>query len=374
MTTTREKYESAVRNLKSQAALVDGGKAAMTSLTPMFVELATSRAACEDEQIAKLAEVGSNSSVFAELNTASASTTGIDGVGFTKSVFDAGFSLKSKPSVEMQAMTALGMKANVFPASSTWSPRPLSGIVGVGRDQRWLFPLLNPIDVGHDTSVQDFKQSAVVLTGSPDRAVDAITTKADLAMTLTLVTEAIRQQAVTISNIPNALLESVQLLGAFLQSEGQAEVHKAMDANVYAQITAAGIPFGVSGADLISKVRNAIGAMRALGASPSILVLNATDSAALDLSQDSGGYIFPSTTSGSSSPLWGLRVVERAGNGVEPPLLLDPGALGQLYMGTMRVDADVFSGFKKNTTDLRVEVNSLYHVRQPSGAMRIAAT
>jgi hypothetical protein len=43
-------------------------------------------------------------------------------------------------------------------------------------------------------------------------------------------------------------------------------------------------------------------------------------------------------------------------------------------MGSMRFDADPYTGFTTNTTNLRVEVNALFHVRNSQGAYRIAAT
>jgi hypothetical protein len=89
--------------------------------------------------------------------------------------------------------------------------------------------------------------------------------------------------------------------------------------------------------------------MRATGANPSIVVLNATAAASLDLSADAGGYVFATRDSGSGSPLWGLRVIERtSAAGTEPPYLIDPQMLGMLYLGNARLEADPFSEFKKN--------------------------
>jgi hypothetical protein len=104
------------------------------------------------------------------------------------------------------------------------------------------------------------------------------------------------------------------------------------------------------------------------------VVLNPTDAASLDLEADAGGYIFPTRDSGSSSPLWGLRVIERIGAGTEAPYLIDPAMLGQLYLGNLRFEADPFTGFKKNLTTLRIETYALYHVRQPEGARRVNTT
>jgi len=115
--------------------------------------------------------------------------------------------------------------------------------------------------------------------------------------------------------------------------------------------------------------------MRAEGANPTIAVVNATDSAALDLSADAGGMIFPTRDVGTASPLFGLTIIERtSATNAEPPYLIDAGMLGQLYLGAARLEADPFTGFRANLTTLRVEVKGLFHVRNAKGARRLAAT
>jgi hypothetical protein len=112
--------------------------------------------------------------------------------------------------------------------------------------------------------------------------------------------------------------------------------------------------------------------MRAAGASPDVLVVDGDDAATLDLSENtSGGLVFGVRDTGSASPVWGLRVVEVAG--AADPLILDTRQLGPLYLGALRVDLDPFSGFTRNTTTLRAEVDVLQHVRAAYAARRIAA-
>jgi hypothetical protein len=102
-------------------------------------------------------------------------------------------------------------------------------------------------------------------------------------------------------------------------------------------------------------------------------VLNPSDAATLDLQADAGGFIFPTRDTGSASPLWGLRVVERIGAGTEAPYLIDPQMLGRFYLGTLRFEVDPYTGFSKNLSTLRLEVKSLFHVRNAKGARRVAA-
>jgi len=292
---------------------------------------------------------------------------------FAKSVVDAGFDLKTRPTVTVPMFTALGLKASTFPSASDLIRRqPL--LVPLGQDRRFLWPHLQTEDAKNATSIQDFRQGTRTVTGTVKRTLDATTDKAKVEVAITLVNEPLAQFAVTIDDIPNAVLESVPALTAFLSSEGRFQVEKAIDDHVMAQIVAATPPFGMTGTTLIEKVRNGIATMRSTGSDPNIVVVNPTDGAALDLSADAGGFVFAPRDTGTASPLWNQTVVERIGAGTEPPYLIDTRVIGVLYGGSLQFGADPFSGFKKNLTTLRVEVNALFHVRRADGARRIAAT
>ena len=114
-------------------------------------------------------------------------------------------------------------------------------------------------------------------------------------------------------------------------------------------------------------------ARRGVEVSKHEVVVTDVTAATLDLEADAGGYVFATRDTGTSSPLWGLRVIERIGTGTEDPYLIDPMMLGQLYLGNLRFDADPFTNFKKNLTTLRIECEALYHVWQAEGARRVAA-
>ena len=294
---------------------------------------------------------------------------------FGDAVFKAGFSLKVQPQVVVPLVSAL-QKAPTWPSVDGWNTlRPT--VVPMGTDRRWLYPNLVSQSVGAEAAVSDFRQSARTLVGSPERDLDAVSTKANVSTTLSLVTENLSQFAVTVDEIPNAVLESISTARDWLNSEMAFQVQKALDSHCFSQMVASSPPFGNVGADTITRVRNAIAAMRAEGANPDLLVMNATDAAALDLSTSGAStpYLFAVRAPGGASPLFGLRLVERtSATGAEPAYVIDSNMLGQLYLGTMRIDADPFSGFSENLTTLRCEVKALFHVRNAKGARRIAAT
>ena len=282
-----------------------------------------------------------------------------------------GFNLKARPSVEFKAMDAL---KSTFLTSTQWG-RSTPTFVPMGQDRRFMYRFLPTENAAGKLSVEDWTQTARDLTGTVERAIDATTTKADLDVTITLTTASMKQHAVTIDEVPNAILENIPRLTQFLQGEATFQVQKSIDSHVYAQIVAGTPPFGNTGANLIEKVRAAISSMRAEGANPTLLVVNPSDATTLDTYQTAdGAFLADTSRTNVQSPLWGLQVVERIGAGTEPPYLIDPQMLGLLYMGVMRFDADPYTNFKKNLTTLRVEVEALFHVRNAKGARRIAAS
>ncbi len=284
-----------------------------------------------------------------------------------------GWNLKSQPTVEISADDLVETRAQSLPTVATWARAP--GFVSpLGQDSRFLYPRLVTESAGETSSILDFRQSARTLTGTVQRNLNSVAAKATLDVTVAAVAEDLTQFAIILAGVPNQILESIPAFTAFLNSEGAFQIGKAIDTHVLAQIVAAAPPFGQTGTTTIDKVRNGIATMRGTGANPTLLVLSPTDAATLDLTADAGGYVFASRDSGSGSPLWGTTVVERIGGGTDPMYLIDPAMLGILYMGSMRFEADPYSGFDTNTTRLRVEVNCLYHVRQAEGARRIAAT
>lgn len=303
--------------------------------------------------------------------------SGVKSSGFGTAVLASGFDVKANPSV---AVSAGWLVKSTFPAIGDVA-RTSPALVPMGRDQRWLYPNLERQDVGDALSIQDFKQTARTVTGTVERSPLTTTDKAALDIVLDLVNEPIKEQAVVIAGVPLALFESVDGLREFLNAEGAFQVQKALDAHVFSQIVASAPPFGTTGTGLIAQLRNAVASMRAEGANPTVVVLNPTDAAALDLTTDgAGGYVFSNRDTGSSDPLWGLKPVERTSTaGNEPPYLIDTTMIGKLYIGNLRFDADPYAGaggrnFVRNLVDLRVEVKALMHVRNARGARRVAAT
>jgi hypothetical protein len=290
------------------------------------------------------------------------------------------FDVKRGASVQVSAAQALGVQAkapNLAGAGTAW--QQLRGpVVPLGQDRRFIYANLPTIDAGDATSVDDFRVTAAAVAGNVDRALTAVTQKATLAPTIAHVVAALRQQAVVLDGIPVALLSAVEGLRQVLEQQGRTVVQQSLDDVTYAALAAAA-PNGNAGATLPAQVRTAVGAMRAAGHDPDLLVLDPADAAALDLFEDTGGsLVFATRETGDSSPLFGLRVVEsRAAAGADP-LLVDTSSVGVLYLGGLAVDLDPYNGvggdnFRRNLVDVRFELSNLAHIRDATGAYRIGA-
>ena len=229
----------------------------------------------------------------------------------------------------------------------------------MGYDRRWLYPNLVRQDLGDALSIQDFTQTARTVVGTVERSPVAATDKATLNTTTTLANEAVKQEAIILDAIPLALLESVNGMTRLVPGrrrvpdpEGDRPARVRADRRRRPAVRQHRHRFGRAGEE-----RG--GCHASEGANPDMLVLNATDAAALDLTADAGGYIFPTRDTGVASPLWDLKVVERtSAAGTEAPYVLDSKMLGVLYLGPSRVDLDPFAGvgganFKRNLIDLQ---------------------
>jgi hypothetical protein len=274
-----------------------------------------------------------------------------------------------------------GTKAVTSPVIADMPRRVESGLVAMGADQRFAFPMFPSVDAGPDLVISDYRQSVRgAPVGTVERSPVATTDKAQLPVTIVPVNDPMSQVAIVLDGIPLAVVEALPQFRTFADNELRFQLFKALDAHVYTKVNT-GASFGTTGTGLIAQLRNAVASLQAAGYSPDLAIVNPVDAVALDLSVDTAGqYVFALRDTGNSSPLWGLRVVVRAGTtGTEPPLVVDTRQIGALYLGTLAIDLDPYAGlggknFVKNLVDIRAEQNALMHVRAPTAARRIAAT
>ena len=119
------------------------------------------------------------------------------------------------------------------------------------------------------------------------------------------------------------------------------------------------------GSTAVEQIRRAIGDHRAAGYNPTVLAVDPTTAADLDLfaTGADNAFAFPLGSYGASSPLFDLAVAENAG--VTDPTLIDPLAVGTLCLGPTAIEVDRSHGLTKNTSIVRLEASVLMVVRNP---------
>ena len=242
------------------------------------------------------------------------------------------------------------------------------------QDRRFLYPAFPQQGLDVETlSIVDFRLTSEPGLTGVERDPTSTAEKAVLDIDVDVETNDIRQFAVTIDEVPVKLFDVEPALREFLGREGRYALDKALDAHVIAQIEAATPPSGSSGPMLIEQARNAVASSRALGANPTVLALNPTDAAALDLTTTGAdsAYVFATRDSGSASPLWSLEI--RESTTVTDPLVIDPLLAAVLYIGNASILVDPYTGMKRNVVDIRIEFEAFLHVRDVSGLWTIAS-
>jgi len=241
------------------------------------------------------------------------------------------------------------------------------GITQLPLDQRYIFNLFPQRDATGALHVSDFRQSARSLPESGtgvERDPLSTAEKQELDVAIDLASEDMRQLAVVIKDIPNALIENVEGLTAFLNAEMERQINAALDAHVVAAILASTPDVSAgSGASVAEELRFAKAELAAKGLRANIAILPPAELAALD--------VMPAIEKPGAFP-YGLALAESPA--LDAGLLADTGVAGVLYRGQMRFAANPYTGFSKNTTDLRLECEALFIVRNEDGFMEIAGS
>jgi hypothetical protein len=301
---------------------------------------------------------------------------GMAGDGFAFAARELGLGEGGRTHINLPAADLL--RPAVPMAGTTFTPEHpgmpgllVPGITEAPADRRFIYPFLvrgEDLEAG-DLSVNEWTQTsrAIAEEGEVERFPADVTPKAELNLGVDLATPSVKQMA-AITKAPNQLMESIDTFADFMRSELQYQLDKGLDAHVLAAITAAEVPHGKTGADLIARVRNAKAIMLASGANPTLVALTPTQAAELDLVKTELGYLF-GLRPGGATELWGLRVIESPT--VTNPTLIDPLVLGRLYLEAGTILLDPFHHADTNESRIRVEFDALYHCRYPVGAYEV---
>ena len=251
------------------------------------------------------------------------------------------------------------------------STRIEGGIRRLPADERYLYPVLPSQDPGAALHVQDFRVTARGVTGTIERDPLATTDKAEADVTIEGFTADMKQLAVMVAGVPNALLASEAQLSSVLESEMNLKLRGALDAHVLSQIDAASVDHlssvsydpTINGFNAQGAIREGLSHMALSGFKPDVVAISPSAAEDIDLTK---------VTDEVSAFPFGLRVV------VSPdidthfagaPVLIDTSNAGVLYQGSLALQSDPYSGFAQNTVDLRAEFLALCVIRRPDAIL-----
>jgi HK97 family phage prohead protease len=269
---------------------------------------------------------------------------------------------------ESRAVTWTGSVDNINKAKATAGP--------LGYDQRYAWPAFTrvPVDAAA-TSVDVFTETARTIPAASTvvRAIDAVTTKPEVATTLTIVTTSLKQVAAIVSNVPNIQLEQPAFNSA-IETDLTLAINEGLDKLVLDYIATAG--FQAPGTDqLLVSIRKAMTTVMNNGYNPDTLLLTPANAEALDVlvSGITGGtndYVFAPASLAPSSIFTLNRRISKT---IPAAAVVDSQALGKLYASPLtlaRFEAD--SG-TTNRGNVRMELNGVFGGERTGAAVRIAA-
>jgi hypothetical protein len=270
---------------------------------------------------------------------------------------------------EYRALTFTGGSIDANAATRVGSP--------LGADRRYLWQAVPQVTAGAaTTSVDIFAQSARTLPAGTAvlRAIDAVTTKPEVAQTLAITNVPFKQIAVIESNIPNIYLERPEV-NSIIETDLRLALNEGLDATVLAGLATSGFQAADAPTANLTSIRTAITTLQASGYNPDTLIQTPASAQALDLLVTglTGGTADYSWGAGQfAGQVFGLRTV--VAKNATWPVVLDSTANGKLYMGPVSLARFEVDAGSTNRSNIRLETNGVYGVERTAAAVRIAAS
>ena len=268
-------------------------------------------------------------------------------------------------------------RAATFTGSlDTLAPGPQRVGVNLGADSRYAWPVFPQVAVdGGDTAVQVLRQSARTLPAAATviRAIDAVTTKPEVASVLEIVTVSLKQVAAIQSNIPNVYLEQVAF-NSTIEGDLRLTLNEGLGKLVLDAVAASG--FQAPGTDpLLISIRKAMTTIQASGYSPDTLVLTPANAEALDTLRATATageqyYVFAPAQLAPRA-IFGLNV--RISKTAAAPFVADSSALGKLYVSPISLAKFEVDAGATNRSNVRLEGHAAFGTERQAAAVRIAA-
>jgi hypothetical protein len=269
--------------------------------------------------------------------------------------------------VSRDARGTKGLLDDVDSSGDAYGDLPARQVPGVDRlaiIERYAYPVFGAQNIDAGTAQVQYLQQIARDLADPDAMLMDFASdgeKPETGSTVRLVTADAKMIATLTDFIPNALLGR-QDLRSVVDADCRIALAKALDKYV-SDAVLANPSSATSGVDLIEAIVRAQQTVRDAGYNPTVTLVSSNDATEIALYRAdgvSGNFL-------AGYPALGqVRIVDAATDG--EPIVLDPSALGDLYVGGTAVDVDGFTEFDTNQSRLRFEFPTLFVVRHADAA------
>ena len=278
--------------------------------------------------------------------------SGDGGGSFVEAIRRAKWDPVTRHRVTVPAEAALFKAVTTTGDIEDYFPRTVPS-TGFGADRRYLYPAIRQVSLSAaDTSVQYLNQSARTLAATNDmiRAIDAVSSKPETALTVELASADLKQVAHKVSGVPNIVTKQ-RPFRDLIEGDLRLGLSEALDAMVSSAITVAGIPMGSAGADVAQKIRYAMAVVEAAGYSPDTVALSPDEAVELDL------ILLETNNSTGTGPLFGLR--PRVSKALSLGIVFDSRAFATLHAGPLEFASFEENDGATNSMLFRAELNAV---------------
>ncbi len=244
-------------------------------------------------------------------------------------------------------------------------------------DNRWAWPALAQVPVDAATTMVNVlteTSRTLISSGTAVRAINATSSKPEVALTVLNVATELKQIAAVVAGIPNIVLAQ-NGIDSIIANDLRLSYGDALDWHVCQGLNGASVGTQTLVTDpLLNVVRRSVTLLRASGFNPDTLLLTPTNSETLDLLTAGGtvGYVGPyvfGPGGSANQPVFGMNI--RVSKNIGQPVVLDSRAFGKVYVSPVSLASFEEAAGLTNTSLVRFEGNAVLGVERATAAVRI---
>jgi HK97 family phage prohead protease len=242
-------------------------------------------------------------------------------------------------------------------------------------DTRWAWPAFQQVPVDAATTAVNIlaeTSRTLISGGTAVRAINATSSKPEVALTVTNTPTELKQIAAVVAGIPNIVLKQ-NGIESIIANDLRLSYADGLDFHVCQGINTAGTQT-LATDPLLNVIRRSITVLRSSGFNPDTLLLTPANSETLDLFTTGGtagwpgAYAFGAGQFGPSR-VFGLQT--RVSKSIGQPVVLDSVAFGKVYASPVSLASFEEAAGLTNTSLVRFEGNAVLGIERLTAAVRI---